>query len=157
MRRLIPSVFALSISLSLQGCYKSQEAFLQIQTCVVDQSGVTKLIALMRNIARDENLRFVDNSANVRRELKAIDADNTIERNTASTIDLHIEGKRGLGVSAGNLGLPPYQIVLGFTEGTDRAKAHRLAKRLVSELSNNWHVEVVPQGKGTFPMKSCGE
>jgi hypothetical protein len=83
-------------------------------------------------------------------------ADKLLKRDAALSIDVHIEGKGGMGVTAGNLGLRPYQVALGFTAGSDEAKAHRLSDQLVQALSQRWHVETIPQGKGAFPMKSCG-
>ncbi len=110
----------------------------------------------MRTVAQFENLKFIDNSAQQGSDLKAMGADKLLKRDASLAIDLHIEGKGGMGVTAGNLGLPPYQVALGFTEGSDAAKAHRLSARLVRALSRRWHVETVPQGMGAVPMKSCG-
>ena len=111
----------------------------------------------MRTVAQSENLQFIDNSAQQGSDLKAMGADKLLKHDASFAIDLHIEGKGGMGVTAGNLGLPPYQVALGFTEGSDAAKAHKLSDQLTRELSQRWHVESVPQGMGALPMKSCGD
>lgn len=138
------------------GCSPAQEAFGVIETCVVDQRGVEELKSVMRAVAQAENLKFIDNSAQQVSDIKTIGADKLLKRNLSLAIDLHIEGKGGMGVTAGNLGLAPYQVALGFTEGSDPAKAHRLSDRLVKALSRRWHVQTVPKGEGVGPMKSCG-
>jgi hypothetical protein len=132
-----------------------QEPFLMVQMCVVDQTGVAKLKDVMRSIAKLEDLTYIDNSAQQGASLKAMGADKLLKQDAALAIDVHLEGDRGLGVSAGNLGLPPYQVALGFTEGTDATKAHRLSDRLVKALAQLWQIETVPQGQGALPMKTC--
>jgi hypothetical protein len=123
--------------------------------CVVNDRGVAELKTLMRAAAASENLQFIDNSANAASDLKEIGADKLLHRDASLAIDVHIEGEHGLGATAANLGLPPYQVSLGFTEGRDPAKAHRLSKQLIEALSKHWRVEAIPSGKGAMPMKSC--
>ena len=145
-----------SLALILQGCAEMQESFLTVQTCLFDDTGVLQFKDVMRSISKLEGLKYVDNSAQQGASLKTMGADKLLKHDAASAIDVHLEGDRGLGVTAGNLGLPPYQVALGFTEGADAAKAHRLSDRLVKALAQLWHVETVPQGKGALPMKTCG-
>lgn len=148
--------FGISMALFIQGCSRTQESFLTVQTCLVDQQGVAEFLETMRAVAKSESLRFVDGSLKTGESLKTIGADKSLKHDPALTIHVGIEGDGGLGVTAGNLGLPPYQVALGFTEGSDAAKAHRLSDKLVQALSRRWHVETVPQGKGALPMKTCG-
>lgn len=140
----------------LQACSPAKESFRSVQMCVVDSRGVAELKALMRATAASEHLQFIDNGAEQGSELRAMGADKLLKRDASLAIDLHIEGNDGMGVTAGNLGLPPYQVALGFTEGSDVAKAHRLSARLIQALSQRWQVETIPAGKGAMPMKSCG-
>ena len=55
----------------------------------------------------------------------------------------------------GNLGLPTYQVVLGFSSDPNLAEAQRFADLMVKNLGARWPVEIVPAGKGAFPMKTC--
>ena len=137
-------------------CSRAQEEFLAVQMCLVDEAGVTQLKNIMRDVAKSENLQFIDNSAETGRALRNIGAEEAARHGAAFAIDVHIEGEHGLGVTAGNLGLPAYQVALGFTAGRNAAKAHKLADRLVQALSQRWRVQTVPKGQGTLPMSSCG-
>lgn len=143
-------------AIALSGCGRAQESFLTIQMCVGNQQGVAELKNVMMAVAQSEGLRFIDDSAEQGKQLSDIGADKALKRDSALTIDFHIEGANGLGATAGNLGLPPYQVGLGVTEGSDPAKAHRLADQLVGLLSRRWDVQKVAPGKGVSPMKTCG-
>jgi hypothetical protein len=152
--RVLPPVIVAAISLN--GCGQAQESFRSVQICVGNQQGVADLKNVMTTVAQSEGLQFIDNSAEQALELKDIGADKALKRDAASAIDFHIEGANGLGVTAGNLGLPPYQVGLGFTEGDDPSKAHRLADQLLRAMSRRWDVQSIGPGKGILPMKSCG-
>ena len=155
--RYLKVVIALSaVALTASKCSRAQDAFLTAQLCVVDAAGVDELRTVMRTVAQSEGLEFIDNSETTRRALKDIGADKASKNDAAALIiDFHIEGKRGLGVTAGNFGLPTYQIALGFTEGVNASKARRLANHLIQALSQRWRVETVPRATGVFPMSSC--
>ncbi len=146
----------ITIAILIEGCSPTQTAFRSLQICVVDQRGVAILKGLMREAAAFERLQFIDNSARQGRDLKYIGADGLLKRDASLAIDIHIEGNGGMGVTAGNLGLPAYQVAIGFTEGADPAKAHRLAARLIQVLAKQWQVETISVHKGAMPMKSCG-
>lgn len=53
----------------------------------------------------------------------------------------------------GNLGLPAYQVALGFSG--EPPEDRRFADIVVKQLGARWQIETVPAGKGAFPMKSC--
>lgn len=147
-------VFFLIVAMyvSLTACSREQSAFEQVQICAEDERGVAELKNVMQAVAQAENLRFIDNSPSQTRDLGKVGAD----RDVSHAIDLHIEGEGGLGVTAGNLGLPTYQVGLGFTEGSDPAKARHLANHLISGLSQHWSVQRVPSSQGILPMRGCG-
>ena len=155
-RLAIVALPMMGMIMALQGCSRAQESFLSVEMCVVDQAGVLQLKNIMRDIARSENLEFIDNSAQQKSDLQAMGADKLLKRDATRAIDLHIEGRQGMGATAGNLGLPSYQVAIGFTEGANPVAGRRLSDRLVKALSQHWHVEVIPKGKGAFPMRSCG-
>ena len=138
-------------------CSRAQEEFLAVQVCLVDEGASTQFAEIMREVARSEGLRFVDGSAETRDYLKDVRDKGQVKLDHVPTINMGIEGEHGLGVTAGNLGLPSNQVALGFTAGRNAAKAHKLADQLVQALSQRWHVQTVPKGQGSFPMTSCGE
>lgn len=151
-----PLILFLSLIFLIEGCSRTQEAFLSIQICLIDQQGVVKFLDIMQEVAKAENLTFIDSSAKTAAELKMIDPNKDAKRDLFRIIHVGIEGSGGMGVTAGNLGLPAYQIALGFTEGDDAVKAHQLSKRLVATLSQYWLIETVPAGQGALPLKACG-
>lgn len=142
----------------LQGCSRTQEPFLLVQMCLIDQGGVEQFLEIMREVAKAENLKFIDDSLEAAESLRVMGADKALNFDSAFTIHVGIENenKGNMFVLGGNIGLPPYQVAVGFAEGNDAAKAHRLSDRLVKAFSQLWHIETVPQGKGSLPMKSCG-
>jgi len=60
-----------------------------------------------------------------------------------------------MGVTAGNLGLPGYEVALGFSEGSSGAEAREFANKVVKRLEQHWQVEIVPAGTGAKPMGGC--
>lgn len=140
----------------LSACAKRGETFLTVQMCVHDEGGVTQLKKLMQDAAQAENLQFVDGSRETGKNLEVMGADKALKRDPSLAINVGIKGDGGIYVMGGNLGLPSYQVALGFGTGSDPEKAHRLSERLVRLLSAEWDVETVPQEKGVFPMDGCG-
>jgi hypothetical protein len=124
--------------------------------CLVDQRGVEQFLEIMRGIAKSENLKFIDDSLDAAESLRVMGADKRLNFDSAFTIHVGIKDKGDVLAMGGNIGLPPYQVTLGFGEGNDEAKAHRLSDKLIKAFSQQWHVEKVPEGKGSLPMKTCG-
>lgn len=157
----MPKYVRIAIGASLMAlcaakCSRSQEEFLAIQLCLVDEDGAIEFTKVMREVARSERLSFVDNSTETMDYLNDVRNKGQVKLDYVPTINMGIEGENGLGVTAGNLGLPSNQVALGFTAGRNTAKAHKLANHLVQALSQRWHVQTVPKGQGSFPMSSCG-
>ena len=153
--RKLAAIGVFVITLSAYRCSKPQEAYLTVQLCLQNQNGVEHFLKIMHDTASTEGLKFVDRSAVTEQELNDIRSDKLVKLNRVPTINVGIEGEKGLGVTAGNLGLPSNQVALGFTAGSNAAKAHKLSDRLVGALSQLWRVETVPKGQGVFPMKDC--
>ena len=110
---------------------------------------------MMRSIAVAQNLKFVDGSAETQRDLKAIGATMDKLDTPGAVINIGLDrGDRNL-MMGGNLGLPTYQIALGFSGDSNPSEAQRFADMVVQRLSARWHVETVPAGTGALPMKSC--
>ena len=70
-------------------------------------------------------------------------------------INMGVEGEDGMGLTAGNLSLPGYQVAVGFGDGSDPVRARAFAERVVNRLKTRWDVETVPAGEGAFPLKAC--
>ena len=150
------AILVIGLALSFSGCIAKQDIFLQIVVCVVDDQGVEDFKILMRKIAEEENLKVVDASRETARNLQRL---NIKDIQPGFDPDRHlffgIQGWIDTFSMGGNFSRYPYQISLGFGAGHNPTKAHRLADRVVAEVSKRWRVEVTPEGQGSFPMKGC--
>jgi hypothetical protein len=100
-------------------------------------------------------MKFVDHSLETQRNLAVIrgDAWKPDTSNPVIAIDMGLDD--GLGLGVGNLGLPNYQVAVGFSGGQDPAEARKFSDMVVARLSQRWHVETVPDGSGALPLKVC--
>lgn len=64
-------------------------------------------------------MTFIDNSAQTQADLQRIGVNSPPFPEGEPLINMGINGPGGVGVTAGNLGLPGYRVALGFTEGTE--------------------------------------
>jgi hypothetical protein len=88
--------------------------------------------------------------------LDAIGSSGHERADSSLVINIGVLRKDGLGFGVGNLGLPGYQIALGFSEGSgNAAEAREFADRVVKRLEQRWHIDVVPAGQGATPMSDC--
>ncbi len=146
-------VAAVLISLlgMLYGCAPGKRPFLMVQLCLGDERNLSEFTSMMRSIAQSEGMKFVDGSAETKKDLKVIGA----PQHPGPVINMGFDREDGVGLMAGDLGSPDYQVAVGFSEGSNPSGAHAFADRVVSRLKTRWHVETVPAGKGAFPMKTC--
>lgn len=152
------SLLAFSLSLfimALLGCSSGKRPFLIAQICLKDEEGISGFMSEMRFVAESRNMAFVDSTAETRRDLEVVDAGNGTGIDISRTIDFHITRADGMGIGVGNLGLPNYQLALGFSEGSDAIEARRFADEVVSRLRRRWRVEIVPPGRGALPISDC--
>ena len=123
--------------------------------CLSNEQGALQFVDEMKSIAAAENFDFVDNSRNTERELKVVDYAGTERTEGSRVINVGVLRKDGLGLGAGNLGLPGYQVAIGFSEGSNAAEAHDFADRVLARLRQRWQIEAVPSGSGAKPMLGC--
>jgi hypothetical protein len=136
--------------LCLHGCTQGKQSFLVIQFCLVNDLNLTHLRDTLATIAHAERMKFIDDSAIVKENMKDL---GTAQR--APTISLRVEQGDGLGLTATNVGLPGYQVAIGFTAGADKNLSRTFADRVVQELKKNWDIKTVPSGRGAFPLSDC--
>lgn len=87
-------------------------------------------------------LRFIDGSRSTKSDLDELVPEGRAHDLKRPFLDIEIERGDGMGVGAGHLDMPPNQVALGFSRGSDRAEAERFARRIRSGLEQRWHVEV---------------
>jgi hypothetical protein len=110
---------------------------------------------MMRSIAASENMKFVDGGAETQRDLKTIGARMEKLDTPGSVINIGIDrGNRNIMIG-GNLGLPIYQVVLGFSGDENPSETQRFADNVVKQLGTRWRVQTVPHGTGALPMRPC--
>jgi hypothetical protein len=141
--------------LLLSACEGGKGPFRMVQICLGDAQGVSRFVEEMKSIAKSENMEYVDGSANTRRGLDNIGYAGSERKNGSPLIHVGVERRDTMGVTAGNLGLPGYQVALGFSEGSNPAEARAFADRTVKRLSQRWKVEVVPDSMGAKPLPGC--
>lgn len=130
---------------------RGERPFLLVQTCLGNDKNVALWISTMQEIARSQNMAFIDGSKATQGDMARLKV-----RVDGRLINISIERRDGMGLMAGNLGLTPYEVAIGFSEGSNPIEAHQFADLVVKTLKQRWDVQVVPSGLGSFPMKGCG-
>lgn len=145
----------LIVCLVIAACTHGKRPFLLVQVCLPTPGDRAHFIQTIQAIGAKDHMAYVDRSASTEGELKATDHVLSKLGQHSPVMNLGLQGDDGVGLGAGNLGLPDHQFAVGFSEGSNPAKAHRFAEDVVSKLKEMWHVEVVTQGQGARGMRSC--
>lgn len=143
------------VSLLLLSCAPAKRPFLMVEMCLSDAQGVADFREELRLIASAENMKFIDNSRNTEYGTQTIGGSGDDRNGGSPVVDLRLIRGDGTAISAANLGLPGYQMAVGFTEGSGVPIAREIAARTVSRLKMRWTVEPVPEGSGAKPMPGC--
>lgn len=146
---------ACAVFVTLSGCGRAQEPFKMVQLCVNNMEGLEQLRAELQSIAASEHLQFQDASQHTEAELKAMKYPGNERTLGSPVVNIQMGRQDGLGVGVGNLGLPGYQLALGFTAGSNEAEARSFASKVIADLEKRWSVHMVPDGKGALPMEGC--
>jgi hypothetical protein len=144
-----------TLALMLCGCWGVKPPILLVQTCVHDNAGAAQLLDELRVVASSSGMQFVDNSSAAKRDLEIVGYSGRERDDGSPVINVDVRRSDGMGVSAINVGLPGYQIALGFSEGSDQLEARRFADDVVKRLEQHWQVEKVPPGSGALPKPGC--
>jgi hypothetical protein len=156
MKSYVHSAVVISLVGVLCGCSSGKPPFLMVQVCLRDEQNLALFTNTLKSIAQAEHMNYLDNSAVTQNELASIYRKLKKANPNGLVINIGVVREDGMGLSAGNLGLPTYQVALGFSEGSSSSEAHRFADLVVGALGQTWQVEIVPNGQGALPMKTCG-
>jgi len=148
-------IIVAALSLSLAGCGRTKNAFTTVQFCVHDRAGAAELVADLKDIASAKHMEFFDSSTATANDLAKSGYRGRERADGSPVINVGVLRNDGLFVGGGNLGLPGYQVQLGFTEGSDRAQSNRFAEEVVARLRQRWPVRVLPPGAAAAPMADC--
>jgi hypothetical protein len=156
MNRALRMSSALAVaSLLLCGCTQGKRPFEIVQMCVQNTEGVNQLRDELKAIAATKEMKFIDNSAGTKRDLQNVGYPGRERADGSPVINMAVLREDGMGVGAGNLGLPGYQVALGFSEGSNPSEARRFAGDVIKQLEGHWHVDTVPSGSGAMPKPGC--
>lgn len=144
------AVAALVLAGALAGC-TDKRPFLIVQLCFKDDRELVNFVRLLESIAYSDRMEYIDNSAPAERDLAALNAPGRL----APVIDMGVHDEFGVGLGVANLGLPKYQVAVGFSEGSKPVEARRFADTVVGQFRARWHVETVPEGRGALPITNC--
>jgi hypothetical protein len=145
------AVATLVLAGALVGCTQGKRPFLIVQLCFKDDQELADFTRLVESIAYSEGMVYVDNSGPTERGLAALNAPGRL----APVINIGVHDDDGVGLGVGNLGLPKWQVAVGFSEGSKPAEARRFADAVAGQLRARWHVEAVPEGRGALPIQNC--
>jgi hypothetical protein len=154
-RHLCRAGLVIAASMLLWGCAPAKGPFLIVQMCLANKEGVAEFIDELKAIAAAEHMSFTDRSSDTKRELGATGYSSPDRAGGSPVISIGLIGKEGLGIGAGNLGLPGYQVAVGFSGTSNQAESDEFANRVIKRLEQHWHVAVVPAGTGAKPMAGC--
>src|SRR5579859_1782768 len=84
----------------LSGCAPGKRPFLVVQVCLRDQPNLALFTSMMKSIAQSEGMTFMDRSAATEVELKATDRVLDKLKQNTPVVNLGIQGKDGIGMSA---------------------------------------------------------
>jgi len=142
-------------SLLLTGCAPGKRPFLMVQMCLSNQQGVEEFISELKSVASEEKLELIDNSRNAQQELKQLGSADGERPDGSRLIDIRLTRKDGMGLGAINVGLPGYQVAVGFAEGSSLPEAQQFANRTLVRFRTHWLVAPVPDGAGAQAMAGC--
>jgi hypothetical protein len=154
-RNLYQTGLIVVISLLSWSCTPAKGPFLIVQMCLANKEGVAEFIDELKAVAAAEEMSFTDRSSDTARELQATGYSSPERAGGSPVVNIGLTGKDGLGIGAGNLGLPGYQIAVGFTGTSNQAESGEFANRVVKRLEQHWRVTAVPAGMGAKPMTGC--
>lgn len=107
----------------------------------------------MKAIAHKEHMKFVDGSVQAKRDIEAAG----LCHQRGPIIHFALEHEKEVVLLGGNLGLPGYQIQMGFFENSNSKEAYLLSRRTIKTLKEDWSVSELPFGAGAYPLRNCGQ
>lgn len=154
--RLVTLVSTMALVATLSACTPGKRSFLTVEVCFRDAQEFDRFTSELKQIAHQQDMKFVEASAVTERDLRSVGNANVDKMLRNPLVNLGLERPDGVGLIVGNLGLPPNQVALGFTEGKNNIDdAQRFAQTVMQRLGAQWHLKVVPPDQGAVPMKDC--
>lgn len=141
-----------SVSLLSSGCSQGQGPLRMVQLCLAGPQEVPAFVSFMDAIAQKHKIEFTDRSSETEAELRAMEY--KVVPVAHPHVNIRADYNGDFSFSAGNLGLPTRQMVIGFN-GRNSGAVRNFANAAVSQLSTRWHIYDVPQDRGALPLPNC--
>ena len=148
------TVALIGAAIGLTDCSAGQGPFRMVQFCLAGTQEIPAFTSFMNELAQEHRMEFTDRSGQTEDELRALASGNKNVPVASRVVNIGADHGGEFNFSAGNLGMPAEQIVVGFN-GTKLDDARQFADAVVSKLSTRWRVHEVPQGRGAFPLVKC--
>ena len=142
-------------SFIFSSCAPGKGPFLMVRMCLSNEQGVAEFVDELKTIATAEKLEFIDNSNNAQLGPKEVGNAGGERTGGSRVIDIRVMRKDGMAIGATNVGLPGFQMAMGFSEGASAVDAQDFANRTLVRIKKRWMVESVPSGAGAKPMAGC--
>jgi hypothetical protein len=121
-----------------------------VQLCLRDEKDTKQLVDLLKRVASENEMEFIDRSSASQIELTRLQKDPGYK-----IISISASRSDGLGFAAGNLGLGAHEIAIGFTNGNNTEDSSELVHSTMRELGLRWSVRSVPEGHGAMKSPVC--
>ena len=149
--RLVSAICALSLLLS---CRPAKYPIAEYHFCLSSVDEIGELKSVLRQISLNQHMTYYDRSAETQSELRAVQDNSEFERTFPATNVSVYSGDR-LGVSVGNLSLPPTHMVMGITEGSQASNTAEFKRYVVARLAQKWHLVRVSTANKGHAMVHC--
>lgn len=106
-----------------------------------------EFIKRMKIISESNEMKFIDRSEVSQKELANLKVNPDYP-----LINISAKDKNRVGWGASNFSLSAYEVVIGFSEGSDPAYARIFAQKVINQLGTEWQVYKVPSGRGAMPI-----
>ena len=141
---------------ALNSCSSHEEPYLVVQTCIEDDRAfVATFPSRIAGVAVRYGLTVVDHSAETERQLEDIKASGNVKGTVSQTINLGLYRGDRVKVMIGNIGLSRHEVLISFFGNPHEKADHDLSGSVIVALKQRGPVEILPSGKGAFPMEIC--
>ena len=139
----------------LASCSQGQRPFLIAQVCLQSPADVDQFLAELQRLSILEKFESVDASASTAQKLAVMGAGDLVKDRAGKVVDVLLRRKDGVGLAATNIGLPGYQVTIGFSAGADDRAATLFADRIIGVIGKRWRVEAASGEAGANGLSNC--
>ena len=148
-------MLCLSVLLLVTACSeRANRPYLMLQVCLNNEAGVLAFKETVSAVSQSEGHEHADLSEwsdDNRRRMVETNPDIDFVR---PAVHVRVKSDRH-SLVATNLGLSPYEVVIGFNG--DEAGRPDFSTPYISALEAEWALHQVPEGQGARPLEKCGQ